>query len=79
MIHVLYSSAVENNSRQNAVYDESTKHRYQLPTHPTLQMHYTENPKQIFPEMKLRSIVLNFYINKIGRLIAGKYKSLTDT
>ncbi len=60
----MYCSAVENDSRQNAVYDESTKHRYPLPTHPTLQMHYTENWKQIFPEMKLRSIVPNFYISK---------------
>jgi len=38
-----------------------------------LQRHYTENSKQIFPEMKLRSLVPNFYIH------VGKYKSLTDT
>jgi|LakMenE01Jun11ns_1017448.scaffolds.fasta_scaffold8823325_2 hypothetical protein len=27
------------------------------------QRHYTENSKQIFPEMKLRGIVLNSYIH----------------
>jgi hypothetical protein len=46
------------------LYDECNKHRYPLPTHPTLQMHFTENPKQIFPEMKLHSIFPNFYISK---------------
>ncbi len=29
----------------------------------TLQMHCTQNPKQIFPEMKLRGFVPNFYIH----------------
>jgi hypothetical protein len=29
----------------------------------TLQMHYTENSKQIFPEIKLRGLVPNFYIH----------------
>jgi hypothetical protein len=28
-----------------------------------LQRHYTENLKQIFPEMKLRGLVPNFYIH----------------
>jgi hypothetical protein len=28
-----------------------------------LQMHCTESSKQIFPEMKLRSLVPNFYIH----------------
>jgi hypothetical protein len=29
----------------------------------TLQMHCTENKKQIFPEMKLRGLVSTFYIH----------------
>jgi hypothetical protein len=29
----------------------------------TLQMHYKENSKQIFPELKLCSLVPNFYIH----------------
>ena len=63
----------------------------------SLQMHCTENLNQIFPEMKLRGLVPNFYIHvfmsdfhihtiapqmqhsKIGALIVGIYKSLTDT
>jgi hypothetical protein len=28
-----------------------------------MQMEYTENPKQIFPEMKLRGLVPSFYIH----------------
>jgi hypothetical protein len=58
-------------------------------------MHCKENPKQIFPEMKLRSLVPNFYIHVSVRDlnvppigppaqyskigIVGIYKSLTDT
>jgi hypothetical protein len=30
---------------------------------PSLQMHCTENSKQIFPEMKLCGLVPNFYIH----------------
>jgi hypothetical protein len=29
----------------------------------TLQIHFTENSKQIIPEMKLRGLVHNFYIH----------------
>jgi hypothetical protein len=59
---------------------------------PALQRYCTENAKQIFPEMKLRSLVPNSYIHlsvshlnipkialPILRPIVGIYKSLKGT
>jgi hypothetical protein len=52
------------------------------------QTHCTENSKKIFPEMKLRGLVPNFYIHVSvsnlyiptkGGPIAGINESLTDT
>jgi hypothetical protein len=51
---------------------------------PALETHCSENSKQIFPEMKLRGHVSNYYIQvsvsrKIGGPIVKLNNSLTDT
>jgi hypothetical protein len=51
--------------------------------HVNPSLHCTENLIYLFPEMKRRGLVPNYYIHvsgsQIGRLILGIYKSLTDT
>jgi hypothetical protein len=71
-----WSSSSRDSTQENAAFD------------PALQMHCPENLKQIFPEMKLRGLVPNFYIHvavsdlylsvcsKIGRPIVGIHKKI---
>ncbi len=42
---------------------QTVQHIISAPVSAALQMHCTENSKQIFPERKLRGLVPNFYIH----------------